>query len=385
MKKNSKKFDQIKVALVHDYLREYGGAERVVEALHDIFPHAPVFVAFVDSQVTGIHWSKFKNWELHQSWITKIPFYKYLFSPLRILAPNFFSDFDLSEYDLVISSTNAYFSKAVTIKKGNKKALHISYCHTPARSLYGYSTKTNWQANPITKFFGTLINHYLRIQDVNIARNNVDFFIANSQETQKRIQKFYRLDSTVIYPPIAIESGKKYSNIKQKPEENGYYLVVGRIAASKHVDLAVRTATSLNLNLKVVGSGNASEMNYLKSLAGETVEFLGGVDDKALNDLYENATALLYPAEDEDFGMVPIEAMGHGIPVVAHRSGGPLETIIEAENGYFFDEFTVENLSEAIEKIKITKWNKRAIYEYSQKFNQERFKQEILTFIKEKL
>ncbi|GIK84327.1 MAG: glycosyl transferase [Patescibacteria group bacterium] len=376
-----KQIKELKVALVHDYLREYGGAERVVEALHELFSDAPVFVSFTDFTVTGIHAKKFLGWDIRESWLTKVPLYKKLFSPLRIFAPNYFSSFDLSDYDVVISSTNAYFSKAVTVKKGNKKALHITYCHTPARSLYGYTTMTDWKSNPITRVAGMLINYYLRIIDVQIARNNVDFFIANSQETKRRIEKFYRLDSTVIYPPIEIDENKKFSNTAQLPEKNGYFLIVGRIAASKHVDLAVKTATKLGFSLKVVGSGKGIE--YLRSIAGETVEFLGGVDDKTLSDLYENATALLYPAEDEDFGMVPIEAMGHGVPVIAHRSGGPLETIREGENGYFFDAFTIESLGSVIEKLLKTKWNKQKIYDYALQFSKGRFKKEISAFILE--
>ena len=372
---------QLKVALVHDYLREYGGAERVLEALHEIFPTAEVFVSFVDSSVTGIHWEKFKDWNITQSWLTKIPFYKKLFSPLRIFAPNYFSAFDLSGYDLVISSTNAYFSKAVTVRTldtngKQKQAIHVSYCHTPARSLYGYTTMTNWKSNPVIKFFGTLINHYLRIVDVAVARNNVDLFIANSQETKRRIQKFYKLNSEVIYPPIEVAKDKVFPSGKQFVSKNGYFLVVGRIAASKHVDLAVQTATHHALPLKVVGSGKGLE--YLQSIAGSTVEFLENVDDQKLSQLYEQATALLYPAEDEDFGMVPIEAMGHGIPVIAHRSGGPLETVKVGETGYFFDEFTVASLSGAIEKVMNTQWDKQKIYEYAQTFSKDRFKTEIL-------
>lgn len=402
--KKTKDISQAKVALVHDYLREYGGAERVVEALHEIFPQAPLYVSFVDSSVTGIHWAKFQDWDIRQSWLIKIPFYKKLFSPLRIFAPQYFSAFDLSDYDLVISSTNAYFSKAVTTKKttgatttetdikathtGKKVgALHLSYCHTPARSLYGYTTRTDWRSNPITGFFGTILNHYLRVLDVKIARENVDYFIANSKETQRRIQKFYKLNSTVIYPPIEIDSDRKFENKAQLPKKDGYFLVVGRIAASKHVDLAVLAAKEISFKLKVVGSGRGIEM--LQDLAGESlgknIEFLGGVSDEELYSLYENASALLYPAEDEDFGMVPIEAMGHGIPVVAHKSGGPLETVQEGENGYFFDEFTVESFGKAIQKIQTTKWNRQKIYEYAVDFSKEKFKTRVLQFIKELL
>lgn len=383
-----KDLEKLKVALVHDYLREYGGAERVVEALHEIFPDAPVYVSFVDAAVSGIHWKKFSNWDIRESWLTKIPFYKKLFSPLRIFAPNYFTSFDLSEYDLVISSTNAYFSKAVKVPNG----LHLSYCHTPARSLYGYTTMTDWKKNPVIRFLGTMINHYLRVVDVQVARNNVDHFIANSKETARRIKKFYKLDSTVIYPPIEIEEGRKFTSAKSgKNGEDGgdkstgedYYLFVGRLALSKHVDLAIETATKLGFNLKVVGSGKGSE--YLQEIAGPTVEFLGAVDDEKLHQLYEGATALLYPAEDEDFGMVPIEAMGHGVPVVAHHSGGPLETIKEGENGFFFDQFNSDDFAKAIKKIEKTKFDKNKIYQYSQKFSKDRFKKEIVDFVESKL
>lgn len=375
MAKKSKK--HLKVALVHDYLREYGGAERVVEALHKAYPEAPLYVAFTDSSVTGIHWHKFSDWEIHESWITKIPGYKVLFSPLRMFAPWYFSQFDLSDFDVVISSTNAYFSKAVSV--GNAK--HIVYCHTPARSLYGYTTMTNWKQNPLTRVAGTVLNHFLRIKDVEIARNNVDLFLANSKETQRRIKKFYRLDSQVVYPPIEVPAGKKLSKVAKKPKSDGYFLVVGRLAASKHVDLAVMTATELGFKLKVVGTGKG--LDHLQSLAGDTVEFLGAVSDQKLAELYSKATALLYPAEDEDFGMVPIEAMGYGIPVVAHKSGGPLETIKEGVNGLFFVEFTVASLGAAVEKLLETKWNKQKIYEFAQSFSTERFIKEIQKIVEE--
>lgn len=358
----------MKTAIIHDYLREYGGAERVVEALHQIYPNAPLYVAFADQKVAGIHWQKFADWKIHQSWLTKIPFYKKLFSPLRIFAPNYFRSFDLSEYDLVISSSNAYFSKAVKVPNG----IHICYCHTPARSLYGYTTMTNWQQNPFTKFAGTLINHYLRVVDFQVAQK-VDYFIANSEETKRRIGKFYRRDATVIYPPIEIPKNPP------KVQTRDYYLYVGRIAASKHVDLAVSVCTELRLPLKVVGEGKG--IDYLHSIAGPTVEFLGAIDDKKLAQLYAGAKALIFPAEDEDFGMVPVEAMGHGTPVIAHRSGGPLESIIEGKTGVFFDEFSEGSLMQAIKEFQKIKFDEKKIYQYAQKFSTDRFMEKIRKFV----
>ena len=355
---------KLRVALVHDYLREYGGAERVLEALHDIYPDAPVYVAFFDKESLGIHAERFKDWDIRQTWISSLPFYKKLFSPYRIFAKSAFESLDLSEYDLVISSSNAYMAKAVKIKKGS----HYCYCHTPPRSLYGYTTMTDWKKNPIIKMAGYLINHWMRIWDFEVAQR-VDHFIANSQETQKRIKKFYRRDSVVVYPPVDL-----IENYSPKKDQ-GYFLYVGRLAKSKNVDLAIQACTNLNLPLKLVGSGKG--LDHLKSLAGPTIEFMGAVDDKELHQLYAGAKAFIFPAEDEDFGIVPVEAMGHGVPVVAHRSGGPKETVIEGKTGLFFDELTVESLMESLEKIQTVKFDKQAIRSQAEKFSKKAFKNNI--------
>lgn len=354
----------IRVALVHDYLREYGGAERVLEALHEIWPEAPVYVAFFDKDALGIHADKFKNWEIRETWITKLPFYKKLFSPYRIFAKNAFESLDLSEFDLVISSSNAYMAKAVKVKKGK----HYCYCHTPPRSLYGYTTMTDWKKNPVIKVVGYLINHFMRLLDFEVAQR-VDHFIANSKETQGRIKKFYRRESQVIYPPVDLVP--KFSS----PKDKGYFLYVGRLAKSKNVDLAIKACTLLHLPLKLVGSGQG--LDYLKSFAGDSIEFLGAIDDKELHRLYAGARAFIFPAEDEDFGIVPVEAMGHGVPVVSHRSGGPKETIIENKTGVFFDQLTVESLVKALQKVQEIKFDKKAIRKQAEKFSKKIFQEKI--------
>jgi glycosyltransferase involved in cell wall biosynthesis len=360
----------LKVALVHDYLREYGGAERVVEALHEIWPTAPLFVGFKDESAMGIHWQKFKEWDIRETWLVDVPLYKKIFSPLRILATDAFEDLDLSEYDVVISSSNAYMAKAVTAPNG----VHLCYCHTPPRALYGYSTQSNWRANPVTRLLGTLINHYMRVIDVKIAQR-VGIFIANSQETARRIQKFYQRDSVLIYPPVVIPSKPP----TPKLTTGEYYLYVNRLALAKHPELAVQVATELHLPLKVVGTG--AMLADLKAMAGPTVEFLEAVSDEQLHELYADAKALWYPVEDEDFGIVPVEAMGHGVPVIAHRSGGPQETIIENKTGVFFDELSVVGLTQAIKQFEKKKFNKTTIYEHAQKFSVQAFKKQILQLV----
>lgn len=356
----------MKIALVHDYLREYGGAERVLEALHELYPDAPVFTSFVDEAALGIHWQRFQDWDIRQSWETKIPFYKKLFSPLRILSPQFFASFDLHEYDLILSSTNAYFAKAVTVPPG---VPHLCYCHTPARSLYGYTTRSDWKEHRLTRWAGTLINHYLRIVDVKIARSNVTQFIANSAETARRIKKFYHLDSVVVYPPIQIPPA---SALSKKPiADREYYLYVNRLALSKHPELAVAAATELKLPLKVVGAGPM--LDQIKMQAGPTVEFLGAVDDETLHQLYAEARALIYPVEDEDFGMIPVEAMGYGVPVIAHLSGGPQETVIEEKTGLFFHELTLPALKEAILLSQKYEFSAHDIHKHAEKYGTTAF------------
>src|SRR4030042_2094720 len=206
----------MKVALVHDFLIEYGGAERVLEALHEIYPKAPVYTAFYNPKSLGSQTKKFKNWKIITSWGTKLPFWQQLVSPYRVFSKSFFENFDLSLFDLVISSSNMYMAKAVKVSNG----VHICYCHTPPRFLYNYPTALNWRKNPILRPVGEIINHFMRVWDFEAAQSpksrrvkepesqsyegRVDYFIANSKEVQTRIKKFYRRDSKVIYPPASL-------------------------------------------------------------------------------------------------------------------------------------------------------------------------------------
>ncbi len=361
----------LRIALAHDYLREYGGAERVLEELHTLFPDAPVYTAFIDKDAMGIQWNRFKDWDIRESFASKIPFIKKIYSPLRVFANLFFSSFDFSPYDVVISSTNMYMAKGIQTHLPTK---HYCYCHTPPRSLYGYSTMTDWKKNPIIRIGGTLINHYLRIVDVETSKNP-DVFIANSKEVQKRIQKFYRRESIVINPPIDVPK------ILPKGKKKDYILYVGRIGVSKHADLVIKTCTTLNRKLVVAGTGK--NMEYFKSLAGNTVTFLGSVPDEKLHELYREASLLIYPAEDEDFGMIPVEAMGYGTPVIVHRSGGFLETVIEGKTGYFIDTFTVDELSKAIAKAQRSQWSQEFLHTHALKYSKDVFDKKIKALIGE--
>ena len=356
----------MKVALVHDFLLEYGGAERVLEAMHEMWPEAPVYTAFLDREKLGSHWKRLNGWDIRTSWGQKVPGLRALVSPLRLLAPVYFESFDLSGYDVVISSSNMYQAKAVITRP---ETLHICYCHTPPRSLYGYTTKTDWRRHWWSRWYGEVVNFKMRQVDW-LAAQRPDVIVANSQETQARIRKFWRREAVVIYPPIDLPKTKRYTL-----DANSYYLYVGKLARSKRVDLAIKACNELKLPLKIAGGGTGE--SYLRSIAGETIEFLGSVDDEKLAELYWGCRAVLFPAEDEDFGIVPVEAMGYGKPVIAHNSGGVRETVVDGKTGILFDELSVAGLVKAIKKLQATSYKSQDIRKQAEKFSKDRFKKEM--------
>src|SRR3989344_1557327 len=294
---------------------------------------------------------------IHTSWAQNIPYVEKLISPLRLLSPFLFRFFDLSQYDVVIvSATGAYFPNSV---RRNHKQLLFCYCHTPPRYLYGYETAREWRKDPIMNILGTIANHILRIVDFYASRN-VDFFIANSQEVASRIKKFYRRESTVIYPPVDINVKRKTKNEKQEDKtQNSYYLAGGRLARPKHIDLIVRACREQNIPLKVFGRGFAgyedeiqnSSADWRIKIQNSNTEFLGEVREEEKYELMRNAKAYVFASTDEDFGITPVEAMSVGCPVIAYRGGGVLETVIEGKTGLFFDELTEESLLKAIKRF----------------------------------
>lgn len=363
----------MKVALVHDYIKEYGGAERVLETLHEIWPKAPVFTTVYLPKFLGPHKERFSKWDIRTSFLQLIPFKGKLISPFRIIAPRIFKSWNFSRYDVVIvSATGAYTPNL--INKG--KAVQISYCHTPPRYLYGYPTARNWKNNVIVRIFGEIANHFLRMTDFEAAQN-VDYFIANSKEVAARIEKFYRRDSTVIYPPVEIPVTGQSSAIKYR----GYYVTGGRLARPKRIDLAVKVCTKLKLPLKVFGKEFAGYGEELRKMAGPTVEFLGEISDEEKFRLMAGAKAFIFPAEFEDFGITPVEAMAVGTPVIALRSGGVKESIIEGKTGVFFDEPTVESLASAVSKLERSKIKSEDCIAQAKKFSKERFIREIKNFV----
>jgi glycosyltransferase involved in cell wall biosynthesis len=226
----------------------------------------------------------------------------------------------------------------------------------------------------------------LRIVDYRVAQG-VDVFIANSEEVQRRIAKFYRRDAIIIHPPVAVPTPSELEFYRRQAKARfgnqfgQYYLYVNRLALAKHPELAVHACTQLKVPLKVVGTGPVAEK--LREMAGRSVEFLGAVEDADLHVLYAGAKALVYPVEDEDFGMVPVEAMGHGIPVIAHRSGGPMETILEGKTGWFFDELTSDALQTIIAETETTHLPAAKLARHAEKFGEAQFVKKIKDLVRE--
>lgn len=419
---------QPKVALVHDYLNEFGGAERVLEALSEIFPKAPIYTAFARKNSPA--YKRFKGKKIITSWAQNIPFFSTrLYSPLRFLAPLIWGSFDFSEYDVVITSASWFVTKGVrksgyqAIRKSGKKEddpdnlsarkpdypIEVCYCHTPPRYLYGYATAGDIKRNFLTHVYALIVNHFMRVYDFEAAQR-VDYFIANSKEVQSRIKKFYRRESLVIYPPVditAFSNQRLASRNKKSLDPNSlaaspYFLVVSRLVASKNVDVVVEVCAKLGFPLKVVGTGR--EMKNLKQIAtrdtkqetGNKIEFLGDVDDDELVSLYQNCRAVIFAASQEDFGLVPVEAMAAGKPVIVNAEGGVLESVIDWSKGgkgkcagVYFDPPTAGSLTLAINNYmdleKKGYFDAKFICKHSQKFSKERFEREILKFVQSKV
>lgn len=330
----------MKVALVHDHLMEFGGAERVFLVLKKMFPDGDVFTAAYSKDVVEKNIPDFEEWNVTTSWAAKIPFFKKLYSPLRFLAPWIWQSFDLSAYDLVISSSGWFMSKGVITKPSTK---HISYIHHQPRYLYYYETAVEWQRYWPVKIYAHFINHFLRMWDFTSSQRP-DILVANSEETKRRIKKYYRRDSTVVYPPVAIPE-----KVNIDRGNGDYYITVSRLTKTKNIDLLIKTANMEKFNLKIVGKGRDAE--YLQSLSGPTVEFLGYVPDEDFPALMKNAKAFLFAAIDEEFGIAPIEGMGYGLPVIAYASGGLKETVVDGMNGYLFNDLDEAALLEQIHKL----------------------------------
>lgn len=357
----------MKIAFVHEYLNQFGGAERMLQVLCALYPEAPIYTLIYDRNATG---RVFDDKVIHTSFLQKMPLAKKHHRAFPLLMPLAMEQFDFSEYDTVIS-ISASFAKGVLTKPGTR---HICYCLTPPRFLWDDSQKFVEEfgySRLVKKFLAPFIT-YLRMWDQEASRR-VDDFWAISNFIKERIDKYYRRPSTVIYPPVNV--GKFHVSDSPAGGRGDYFFMAGRLVSYKRFDLAIRVFNRLGLPLRIVGIG--PEFNKLKKMAGKNIQFLDLVSDEQLAGLYAGSRALIFPQE-EDFGIVPLESMASGKPVIAYRAGGVLETVVEGKTGLFFREMTEDSLAEAIRKFETTKFDPWECRRQAEKFNIEVFKKNIL-------
>ncbi len=356
----------MRVALIHDHLTQYGGAERVLEAFQAIWPEAPTYTLKYDPIAMG---STFQHKVIRTSFLEKLPLARLGFRWLLPLMPMATESYNLSEFDVVISNSSAFSKGVITAPH----ALHICYCHTPTRYLWSDSGSyvEELRVPRIVKSLLPLALHKLRTWD-QLAANRVDKFVANSETVQRRIQKYYRRDSQVIYPPVDIE---KFS-ISNEPKT--YYLTGGRLVAYKRFDIVVDAFTKIGKPLKIFGTG--PEEAELKRCAGKNIEFVGRVSDEERARLFANAIAFINPQE-EDFGITPVESMAAGRPVIAYRRGGALETVVDGLSGVLFDEQSWEELADTVLHFDEQQFDPQKIRAHAEQFSTKIFRKKIYDLV----
>jgi glycosyltransferase involved in cell wall biosynthesis len=353
----------MKVALVYDRVNKWGGAERVLLALHRIFPDAPLFTSVYNPDTAK--WAEV--FQVHTSFLQKIPKSRTNHEFLAPLMPLAFESLNLEDFDLVISVTSEA-AKGVITKPGT---LHICYCLTPTRYLWsGYET---YFKNPILRLLGWPFVSYLRKWDL-VAANRPDKYIAISKEVQKRIEKYYGANSEVIFPPLSISDTKPIL-----PVELGYFLIVSRLVPYKKIDMAIDVFNKLGYPLIIIGTGRLE--SGLKRKAKENIKFLKNIDEGTLYGYYSNCKALIFPGK-EDFGLSMAEAQFFGKPVIAYGEGGALDIVKEKVTGELFK--TRQELVSILENFNPSRYNKEACIENSEKFTFENFKKSLLDLIDRK-
>jgi glycosyltransferase involved in cell wall biosynthesis len=349
----------MRVALVVSYLNQYGGAERVLEVVHDLFPNAPVF--------TSAFWAQafppvYQTWDIRTSFLNRVPVHNQRwFLPLY---PAAFESFDFTGYDLILSITSA-FAHGVRVPSG---ARHVCYCLTPARFLWNYADYVERERiGRLPRLVLPLFIRALRDWDYRVSKR-VTQFIAISQVVRERIAKYYQRDSTIIYPPVDV------NRFSVSAKRGDYFLILSRLVPYKRIDLAVQAFNELGLPLVIAGDGR--DRPRLQALAKSNVQFLGRVSDEKAKELLAGCRAFLFPGE-EDFGITPLEANACGKPVIAFAAGGALDSIVPGVTGEFFREPTVASLAEAVRCFDDRKFEALAIRQHAEKFGTAVFKDKL--------
>ncbi|HEX3244882.1 MAG TPA: glycosyltransferase [Chloroflexota bacterium] len=343
----------MRVALVHDYLNQYGGAERVLEVMHDLFPEAPIFTSIFDPDAMPASYSRM---DVRTSFMQGLPRVMSRHQSYLPFYPLVFENFNLSEYDVVISNSSAWAKSVIT----EPATLHICYCLTPMRWAWRYHDYVNRERlGRLARMALPPVMNYLRVWDV-AAANRVDSFVAISRAVADRIWKFYRRQASIIYPPVDTQA------FQPTGPADDFFLVASRLIPYKRVDLVVDAFNSLGLPLKIVGDGR--DRSALQARARENIEFMGRVSDAELRDLYARCRAFIFPGE-EDFGIAPVEAQACGRPVIAFAAGGALDTVLDGTTGTYFRDQTPESLIEAVRRCDSSDWSSEAIRANAERFS----------------
>ena len=372
----------MKIALAHDWLNQIGGAENVLEQLVDMYPGAPVFTTIYAPRLMP---QAYVRWDIRPTWLNRAPAVHRYHQPYLPLYPRAVEGMDFDGYDLILSNKSGFIHGV----RHTSRQLHICYCLAPTRYVWnyaGYAAREGF-GRWLGLVIGPVINR-LRQWDLDAAQPTrsaspgrgpgVDHFIAISKDIQARIKKYYRRDSTIIYPPVDTNRFRPVSG--GRPTGN-YYLIVSRLIPYKRIDLAVQAMTRLGRRLIIVGDGR--DRPALEAIAGPTVEFKGRLPAEQVSDLMANCRAFLFPGF-EDFGIAPVEAQSAGRPVIAFAKGGALDTVRAGETGFFFREQSVEALVETVEQFEKADLDPAAARANAERFSVDRFKQELGDFVSRK-
>lgn len=373
LSKEKMSLENKKIAIICDWIKDFWGAELVLSHMMEAFPNADIYTSIFYQEKNPL----FKNRKIFTSFIQKIPLLNRSHKLALMLRPYAFESFDLSKYDIVISSSSAE-SKGVITKPDT---LHFCYCHTPTRYFWSHyheylSMMEFGFLNPLAKWLMPKLVHSLRLWDF-LASKRVDFFIANSQNTASRIQKYYKRESSVIYP--GIETDQFFLT-----EKKDFYLYVGRVIPYKKFDLIVETFNKNKKPLIIVTNTKNKLQKQLEKISWPNIIWKKDVSREELRHLYAQSKAFLFPPE-EDFGLVPIEAMVSGTPVIAYKKWGALETVVEGKTWIFFKTQSVRSLTNAIEQFETLSWDAELIRKHAQNFDKNIFMQNLKFFIESKL
>lgn len=357
------------VALIHDYLNQNGGAERVVEHLHALFPDAPLYTSIYDRERMP---EAYRQWAIHPSFMQRLPGVMRHHQRYLPLYPLAMARFNLAGFPLVVSSSSA-FGKGVRVPPG---ALHVCYCHAPMRFAW------NYEAYAAREEFGRVVDLGLRPLLAALRRwdlataARVDHFIANSRTVATRIARIYGRDATVIYPPVETDRYAPPSGTPTEPEP--FFFLVSRLVPYKRIDLAIRAANALGARLEIASTGR--DRAALEAIAGPTIRFLGWISDEEKREKYARCTATLFPAED-DFGIAQLEAMAAGRPVVGYGRGGSAETVRDGVTGVLFPEQHVEAIMDAMRRVQSQPWDRETIIAHARRFDAAVFRARMHAFL----